>query len=233
MFDLKLEPKPSAARRIEVFTGTGRRRWSPACLSALLAGHEGINKGVSVVGQHAFEFGFERSQRRDACLNPIAFLREVKSRTARQPPRCSNISPDCAIVHADKVYDADAIRCQIEARGAMPHIPPKANRKWKNCFSPVLYRDPNAIERDVLPTQGFPVRRDTLRLKRGQFPRRRLHRRSHRILVMSPDPSMIQTRAGRLRSRIKNACALLDQTALIDRFAWCAPRRRRYTLRSG
>jgi transposase len=29
----------------------------------------------------------------------------------------------------------------------MPNIPPKANRKWKNCFSPFLYRNRNAIER--------------------------------------------------------------------------------------
>jgi hypothetical protein len=28
----------------------------------------------------------------------------------------------------------------------MPNIPAKANRKWKNCFSPVLYRNRNAIE---------------------------------------------------------------------------------------
>jgi hypothetical protein len=33
--------------------------------------HEGINKGVSGVGKHASEFGFERSQRRDARLNPM------------------------------------------------------------------------------------------------------------------------------------------------------------------
>ena len=29
----------------------------------------------------------------------------------------------------------------------MPNILPKANRRWKNCFSPFLYRDRNAIER--------------------------------------------------------------------------------------
>ena len=29
----------------------------------------------------------------------------------------------------------------------MPIIPPKANRKWRNCFSPVLYRNRNASER--------------------------------------------------------------------------------------
>lgn len=54
--------------------------------------------------------------------------------------------PDCDILHADKGYDANAIRRQVEERGAIPNIPPKANRKWKNCFSPCLYRNPNAIE---------------------------------------------------------------------------------------
>jgi hypothetical protein len=29
----------------------------------------------------------------------------------------------------------------------VPNIPPKANRRWKNCFSPWLYRHRNAIER--------------------------------------------------------------------------------------
>lgn len=28
----------------------------------------------------------------------------------------------------------------------MPNIPPKANRRWKICFSPFLYRNRNAIE---------------------------------------------------------------------------------------
>lgn len=48
---------------------------------------------------------------------------------------------------ADKGYDSNAIRRQIEAAGAAPNIPPKANRVWKPCFSPVLYRGRNAIER--------------------------------------------------------------------------------------
>ena len=48
---------------------------------------------------------------------------------------------------ADKGYDANAIRRQVEERGATPNIPPKANRNWKNCFSPALYRNRNAIER--------------------------------------------------------------------------------------
>ena len=51
------------------------------------------------------------------------------------------------ILHGDKGYDSDAIRRQVEGMGAMPNIPPRSNRLWKNCFSPVLYRDRNAIER--------------------------------------------------------------------------------------
>jgi transposase len=50
------------------------------------------------------------------------------------------------ILHGDKGYDSKAIRRQVEEDGTMPN-PPKANRRWKNCFSSVLYRDRNAIER--------------------------------------------------------------------------------------
>ena len=63
--------------------------------------------------------------------------------------------PACDILHADKGYDANAIRRQVEDRGAMPNIPPKANRKWKNCFSPVLYRNRNAIERMFCRLKDF------------------------------------------------------------------------------
>ena len=55
--------------------------------------------------------------------------------------------PKTSMLHGDKGYDSDAIRRQVEASGAMPNIPPKANRRWKNCYSPVLYRNRNAIER--------------------------------------------------------------------------------------
>jgi transposase len=54
--------------------------------------------------------------------------------------------PDCDILHADKGYDANAIRHQVEDHGALPNIPPNANRKWKPCFSPFLSRNRNAIE---------------------------------------------------------------------------------------
>jgi transposase len=55
--------------------------------------------------------------------------------------------PAARILHGDKGYDSNAIRRQVEENGTMPNIPPKANRRYKNCFSPVLYRDRNAIER--------------------------------------------------------------------------------------
>ncbi len=48
---------------------------------------------------------------------------------------------------ADKGYDRDPIRWQIETAGAAPNIPPKINRRWKPCFSPALYRGRNVIER--------------------------------------------------------------------------------------
>ena len=57
------------------------------------------------------------------------------------------LMPAADILHGDNGYDSDAVRRKIEALGAAPNIPPKINRRWKNCFSPVLYRGRNAIER--------------------------------------------------------------------------------------
>ena len=59
------------------------------------------------------------------------------------------------ILHGDKGYDSDAIRRQVEGMGAMPNIPHRSNRLWKNCFSPVLYRDRNAIERMFCRLKDF------------------------------------------------------------------------------
>ena len=52
-----------------------------------------------------------------------------------------------AIVLADKAYDADWIRHQIEAQGAAPNIPDKSNRTQPHGFSNTLYKDRNRIER--------------------------------------------------------------------------------------
>ena len=74
--------------------------------------------------------------------------------TAGQEADCSNYDAlmevrdsDPAIMLGDKGYDSDAVRRKIKSLGAAPNIPPKKNRRWKNCFSPLLYRDQNAIER--------------------------------------------------------------------------------------
>jgi transposase len=61
----------------------------------------------------------------------------------------------CDVLHGDMGYDSDAIRRLIENQGAMPNSPPKANRKWKNCFSPFLYRNRNAIERMFCRLKDF------------------------------------------------------------------------------
>lgn len=99
--------------------------------------------------------------------------------------------PACVILHGDKGYDANAIRCQIEERGVTPNIPPKRNRKWKNCFSPFLYRNRNAIERMfcVLSPERLPSGGHPLRPERRQLPRRRMHRCHRQLLVISLDPS--------------------------------------------
>lgn len=84
----------------------------------------------------------------DELCRPLAFLL-----TGGQVADCTAADalleqmPATTILHADKGYDSDAVRGKIESKGAAPNIPPKANRRWKNCFSPYLYRCRNAIER--------------------------------------------------------------------------------------
>jgi transposase len=63
--------------------------------------------------------------------------------------------PDARILHADKGYDSNAIRQQVEADGTMPNIPPKLNRRWKGTFSRVVYRARNAIERMFCRLKDF------------------------------------------------------------------------------
>ena len=86
----------------------------------------------------------------DAECRPVAFLL-----TGGQIADCTagavllEEMPRSAILHGDKGYDSDAIRRQVEGKGAM------ANRRWKNCFSPVLYRSRNAIERMFCRLKDF------------------------------------------------------------------------------
>ena len=64
-------------------------------------------------------------------------------------------TPRASILYGDKGYDSNAIRRQIEDKGVVPNIPPKASRRWKNCFSPFLYRNRNAIERTFCRLKDF------------------------------------------------------------------------------
>lgn len=84
----------------------------------------------------------------DGFCRPLAFLL-----TGGQVPDCVAADtllealPATTLLHGDKGYDSDAVRRKIETMGTAPNIPPKSNRRWKPCFSPVLYRGRNAIER--------------------------------------------------------------------------------------
>ena len=55
--------------------------------------------------------------------------------------------PATDLLHGDKGYDSAAVRRKIEEAGAAPNIPPRANKRWNDCFSPYLYRNRNVIER--------------------------------------------------------------------------------------
>ena len=92
------------------------------------------------------------------------------------------------ILHGDKGYDSNAVRQKIESKGAAPNIPPKTNRRWKNCFSPWLYRHRNAIERMFGRLKDF--RRIATRYDRlaRNFLAVGLPRRYPLLLVMSLDP---------------------------------------------
>lgn len=63
--------------------------------------------------------------------------------------------PSGSLVMADRAYDTNAVRQQIQSQGAVPNIPPKRNRLWKCCFSPFLYRGRNTIERMFCRLKDF------------------------------------------------------------------------------
>lgn len=72
--------------------------------------------------------------------------------TAGQVADCTQALPllgerKAEAVLADKGYDADAIVQRIEASGAEPVIPPKANRKTQRPYNKALYKQRNQIER--------------------------------------------------------------------------------------
>jgi transposase len=54
------------------------------------------------------------------------------------------VAPHCLL--GDKAYDSDAIRADLQARGASAVIPPKSNRKVPPAFDKELYKARSAVE---------------------------------------------------------------------------------------
>ncbi|WP_408901882.1 IS5 family transposase [Plastoroseomonas hellenica] len=107
----------------------------------------GISRGGRTTKIHALSDGQGR---------PLAF-----ALTAGQAADCraaetllQRLAPS-TLVMADRAYDTNAVRQQIEQQGAVPNIPPKRTRRWKYYFSPVLYRGRNAIERMFCRLKDF------------------------------------------------------------------------------
>ena len=59
------------------------------------------------------------------------------------------------ILLADRAYDSDALRLEMEARGAWANIPPMPNRKRRPAFSAFLYRYRNLVERFFVKLKQF------------------------------------------------------------------------------
>ena len=99
----------------------------------------GRSRGGRTTKLHALSDGLGRPLRFLLTGGQAADCRSAETLLGGLSPR--------TLVMADRAYDTDAIRRQIEGQGAVPNIPPKATRRWKSCFSPVLYRGRNAVER--------------------------------------------------------------------------------------
>jgi transposase len=110
------------------------RRQRGECSQAI-----GRSRGGRTTKIHALADGWGR---------PLAFLLTGgQAADCQAAERLLERLPAGVVVHADKGYDTDRVRRLIESRGSAPNIPPRSHRRWKNCFSPFLYRGRNAIER--------------------------------------------------------------------------------------
>jgi putative transposase len=83
----------------------------------------------------------------DALGNPVALsLTPGQAADITQAkPLLEGLEPDALL--ADKGYDSDALIADLDERGIMPVIPPKANRKAPRSTDFALYRERNLVER--------------------------------------------------------------------------------------
>jgi transposase len=99
----------------------------------------GVSRGGRTTKIHALSDGKGR---------PLAFLltggQAADCRAAESLLR--GLAPS-TLVMADRAYDTNAVRQQIEDQGAVPNIPPKRTRRWKSCFSPSVRRQGKPILR--------------------------------------------------------------------------------------
>ena len=58
-------------------------------------------------------------------------------------------APEPKVLIADRGYDADPIRSDVESRGATPVIPTKRNRKVQIATDAFIYAPRNRIERGI------------------------------------------------------------------------------------
>jgi transposase len=64
--------------------------------------------------------------------------------------------PATSLLNAAKATTEMTFFAKVRQRSALVNIPPpKANRKWKSCFSPYLYHDRNAIKRMFCGLKDF------------------------------------------------------------------------------
>ncbi len=91
--------------------------------------------------------------------------------------------PQPAVLVADRGYDSDKIREDIETRDALPMIPMRKNRKVRKAVDMTIYTLRNMVERCFNKLKNSR-RLEPLRQNRRQFPR--LHRRRLHHALATP-----------------------------------------------
>jgi len=70
-------------------------------------------------------------------------------------PALLDAIPATRKLSADKAYDADHLRARLLARGTVPVIPNKADRKRLHPFDPGAYKKRNAVEQMFCRLKDF------------------------------------------------------------------------------